>query len=279
MKILIIRAKKGAISVIIDMAMATYCGVFVSDLENDVRDDGDRDSYSDEILSGHSSDEGTSEQEREITVVPPSPRPSARFYGKELLLKRRLNFTSSQSDDTLDKLPRGFSSFANIPPLTRVTSRSAEPPCKKTKAAEDNRATSLSSGRASNTARRSSSVSTGKDHTDRTKSTPSGRPNAAQRSSGVSTDKDRSGRAKSVSSSAMSEESPSSNTEGTPNQSTQQHLMTILSEVRRTNSRLDDFETRLQSVEQTTSSGCSSSAARRPKVPPYIRVRVTVNLC
>ena len=154
----------------------------MSDLENDVRDDGDRDSYSDENLSGHSSDEGTSEQEREITVVPPSPRPSARFYGKELPLKRRLNFPSSQSDDTLDKLPRGFSSFANIPPLRRVTSRSAEPPCKKTKAAEDTRATSLSSGRASNTARRSSSVSTGKDHTDRTKSTPSGRSNAAQRS-------------------------------------------------------------------------------------------------
>ena len=50
--------------------MTTYCGVFVSDLE---RDDGDKDGYSNEILSGHSSNGGTSEQESEITVIPPSP--------------------------------------------------------------------------------------------------------------------------------------------------------------------------------------------------------------
>lgn len=39
------------------------------------RDDGDKDGYSNEILSGHSSNGGTSEQESEITVIPPSPRP------------------------------------------------------------------------------------------------------------------------------------------------------------------------------------------------------------
>lgn len=39
------------------------------------RDDGDKDGYSNENLSGHSSNGGTSEQESEITVIPPSPRP------------------------------------------------------------------------------------------------------------------------------------------------------------------------------------------------------------
>ena len=61
----------------------------------------------------------------------------------------------------------------------------------------------------------------------------------------------------------------------------QQHLMAILSEVRRTNSRIDDFESQLKSVEQsqhTTPSSSSSSAAPKRKVPPYIRVRI-INQC
>lgn len=103
-----------------------------------------------------------------------------------------------------------------------------------------------------NVAQRSSGLSTGKDCTGRAKSTPSGIHSTAQQCSSVSTDKGHTSRVRSTPSiprSAMSEESPSTNTEGTPNQSMQQHLMAILSEVHRTNSRLDDFESRLKSVE------------------------------
>jgi len=69
-------------------------GEFVSDRE---RVDRDKDGYSDEILSGHSSHGGMSEQESEITTI---IRPLVLFYCKKTALKQRLNFTSSQPDDS-----------------------------------------------------------------------------------------------------------------------------------------------------------------------------------
>ena len=205
--------------------MATYCGVFVSDLErgdwenHNPNCDRSADGFSDELLSAHS------EQENEATVVgSPSPLPPSTFYGRNTApndAQRRLKFAG---------------------PRARSTSYT---------------------------------------------STPSGRPASkplSSTSSSVLEDRYRTGRATSTDfSSAVSQEFLPSNTEGTPDQDIRQHLTTILSEVHNTNTRLDEFEDRLKSLEhsqQTTPCSSSGQSHDTPKlkIPPQIRVRLILYL-